>query len=370
MKVAYMLGALRRGGTETLLLDVFRNAGQAEFDLIGIHRGGGELAAAFYAAAPAMFHLKPRWRGDFVYLLRLRKILKKHKIDIIHAHQTVDVFCAWLATLGMSVRIVQTFHGFDTLNHRSPLLALTARISDRNFFVSNFLKNYYTKKYNLPPARQTTVYNGISLEKIDSRHETPDFLQQAKEGAVKIAMIGNFVYTRDQYSLCRFLKLLKNQGVNFEFYFVGLRIDSQASLYDDCLRYCSENDLLSCVHFTGGRDDVPAILQHIDAFVYSTNCDTFGIAVIEAIAAGVPVFVNDWGVMQEITEDGALATLYKTKDDSDLLLKFSVFLQNKNTYMEKAQKAAQTVRQKYSIKTHIKNLAAEYTNLEFRKKEK
>lgn len=36
MKVAYLLGSLSRGGTETLLLDVFRNADKADFEFIGV----------------------------------------------------------------------------------------------------------------------------------------------------------------------------------------------------------------------------------------------------------------------------------------------------------------------------------------------
>lgn len=38
MKVAYLLGSLNRGGTETLLLDVFRSADKAPFSFVGIHR--------------------------------------------------------------------------------------------------------------------------------------------------------------------------------------------------------------------------------------------------------------------------------------------------------------------------------------------
>ena len=49
MKIAYMLGSLNRGGMETLLLDVFKNARIAEYSFIGIHRKGGNYQSEFYA---------------------------------------------------------------------------------------------------------------------------------------------------------------------------------------------------------------------------------------------------------------------------------------------------------------------------------
>ncbi|MDR1652464.1 MAG: glycosyltransferase family 4 protein [Prevotellaceae bacterium] len=369
MKIAYLLGALRRGGTETLMLDVFRNAQCVDYQFIGIHRKDGEHKAAFYASGQKLYKIAPRFPFDPVYLYRLRKALKIEQIDIVHAQQTLDTLYAWIATAGLKIKIVQTFHGFDCFNKKSKLLSFTAKRTDRNLFVSNYLREYYTKKYRLNPQKQQTVYNGISFEKFDKSYSTPDFLQQAGKDGLRISMIGNFVHVREHASVCRFLKLLKEKKVkgkislNFNFYFVGLRLANQAYLYDDCVKYCEENDLMDCVHFVGGRDDVPAILQNIDAFIYSTDHDTFGIAVVEAIACKIPTFVNDFEVMKEITENGKCATIYKTKNENDLLEKFLLFLQNQNLYKENAKNAAKIVREKYSIETFMANLAKEYFDL-------
>ncbi|MDR2824091.1 MAG: glycosyltransferase family 4 protein [Prevotellaceae bacterium] len=363
MKIAYFLGALRRGGTETLLLDIFKNAQSADYQFIGIHRKDGEHKAAFYATEQKLYKLAPRFPFDPAYLFRLRKVLKIEHIAIIHAQQTLDAFYAWLATIGLKIKIIQTFHGFDNFNTKSKLLAFTAKRTDRNFFVSDYQREYYTKKYKLRPEKQQTVYNGISFEKIDScKKITPLFSDNYK--GLLFGSVGNFVYTRTQIVICRALKLLAEKNIDFRFVFAGLRVDSQAHLYDECVDFCRENELLNTkVFFLGGRDDVPNILKQLDAFVYSSAHDTFGIAVIEAVAAELPVFVNDWGVMHEITDNGKFATLYKTKDENDLLEKFLLFLQNKNFYNEKAKNAAEMVRKKYSIENFLANLAQEYQKL-------
>ena len=176
-------------------------------------------------------------------------------------------------------------------------------------------------------------------------------------------MVGNFVRGREQNTVCQFLKLLKEAGVPFDFYFVGRKSESEPWLYDDCVAYCQEHQLLNCVHFLGGRGDVPAILKQLDAFVYSTDHDTFGIAVIEAIAAGVPTFVNDWEVMVEITQQGRWATIYKTKDAADLFNKFITFVDHKEHYKQQACSHAKDVRSTYSIEQHMLALSNLYNTI-------
>ena len=113
----------------------------------------------------------------------------------------------------------------------------------------------------------------------------------------------------------------------------------------------------------GSRNDVPEILKQLNAFIYSSNHDTFGIAVIEAMYAGIPVFVNDWEVMLEITDGGKHGTIYKSKNEYDLLEKFNHCLNNKEQYIEKAKVDSEWVRENYSINTHLEKLKELYADL-------
>lgn len=102
------------------------------------------------------------------------------------------------------------------------------------------------------------------------------------------------------------------------------------------------------------------IYRSLNIFAYSTDHDTFGIAVAEAMAAGVPVLVNDYVVMQEITDNGNLATLYKTGDPTDGAEKLKSIIDNLATYKTKASGSANQVRTKYSIEQHIAALNVVY----------
>ena len=258
------------------------------------------------------------------------------------------------------------------------ILSFILKRTDTNIYVSNAQREYYQKKYRLDENKQWVVYNGISFNKFDgaksaSTHSMTASHIMSKEDLLRdelkltpdtmlFGTVGNFLPGRDQLTICKFLKLLKKEDISFHFVFVGKRVENSSDLYDDCVKYCRQNNLLENVSFLGSREDVPDILSQLDAFVYATDHDTFGIGVVEAMAVGIPVFVNDWMVMSEITDEGKYATLYKTKDEQDLLRHFLLFLQDKTNYLTKAANASSFVRQKYSIEKHIEKLKKIYNN--------
>ena len=397
MRIAFLLGSLNRGGTETMLLDMFRNAEKNHLDVIGIYRKSGTLETDFIESGVSMQKLSYQ-KNILHYLFRLRKILLSNKIFIIHAQQPIDALYAWLACMGTGIKIILTFHGYNFSERKLSnfILRFIIRRTDRNIYVSYTQLEYYQHTYNLKPNKQDVVYNGISFKKFDAdgiQSKRIDYqVNHIDDSSIKartdstnnesdlhlhpqvtireelhlskttilLGSVGNFVPGRDPKTLCRFLKLLKNQDVQFHFVFIGKRSESAPHLYDTCVNYCEQNYLSEQVTFLGSRNDVPFLLQQLDAFVYSTDHDTFGIAVVEAMAVGIPVFVNDWAVMSEITGQGKYATLYTTKDEQDLLQKFMLFMQNKPVFKAKAIEAAGYVRERYSIEKHIETLMAIY----------
>jgi len=69
------------------------------------------------------------------------------------------------------------------------------------------------------------------------------------------------------------------------------------------------------VRFLGNRDDVAEQLGQLDGFVLSTTAaEGFGIVLIEALAAGVPVVASDVPACREVLRDGRLGTLVPPGD--------------------------------------------------------
>lgn len=366
MKIAFLLGSLNRGGTETLLLDVFQNAGVCDLNAIGIYRKSGSMENDFRSSGVPMYFL-PKGRNVFQYLLRLRSQIQREQVNIVHAQQPLDAIYAYLACMFTSCKVVLTFHGYDfgLSSFSSRILRFAIKTTHSNIYVSDTQRQYYIQKYQLNPSHQLLLYNGVMFGKFDQ--PSTNFSLKSELGlnvnTLLLGAVGNFVIGRDQLTLCRAADELNRLGVNFCLVFVGKRVEQYGHLYDDCVEFCEKNKLNDRIVFLGGRADVPQLLPRFDAFVYSTDHDTFGIAVVEAMAVGIPVFVNDWGVMNEITANGEYATIYQTRNAEDLAKKIMEYLNDKNPFEEKSKRAYQYVRNQYSIENHIRYLKKIYNSL-------
>ena len=86
----------------------------------------------------------------------------------------------------------------------------------------------------------------LQLSRSDLVLQKRSSLSPKATSKLKFGTVGNFVPVREQSSLCRFLKLLKDRGVDFDFFFVGARSEKEPWQYDDCVQYCQNNGLRLC----------------------------------------------------------------------------------------------------------------------------
>lgn len=368
MKIAYFIGSLNRGGAEMLTLDICRKKAFAPFEIMIAYRNDGNLTDEYVKTRVPLCCIKPKGRiGLLKYMWEMRCMLQREKVDIIHCQTSYNAVLAVLFTVFTKVRVVSTFHGFDF--NKSPRIYkwLVMKLSDKLIFVSGYQRDYYVSHNSFcNPRKCEVVYNGVDYSKFDILCPIPIGLDP--KAHIRMAMIGSFNSGRSQKYVCEAIKKIIDKGISdFEFYFVGGRCAGEEYLYDECVNYSMRNNLYN-VHFLGGRNDVSAILQYIDCFVYSTVTDTFGIAVVEAMSQGIPVIVNDWKVMREITFNGKWATLYKTADSDALANAMIEMINNLSSYKEKAVSSSDAIKQHYSIESHINNLSNIYKSLKLGKK--
>lgn len=111
------------------------------------------------------------------------------------------------------------------------------------------------------------------------------------------------------------------------------------------------------VHFLGSRTDVPNLLGQIDTFAFSTTRDEgFGIALIEAMAAGVPIVASDVAACREVLADGEAGLLVPPADPNILAETIILSLTDQRIRQTLTQAALQRVRTQYSIETCAERL--------------
>ena len=364
MKVLFANDDLNRGGTETLICDTFKYAQSyrepelGSLDLL-LQRGNGGYAPELVSAHANVFVIPRGNLFDLGFLMRVRRLLKERKYDIVHSHSTTLGIYLWLAKIGLRVKLVQTIHGF--WDRRCPEGKLKLKVylttvvmsylADATLCVSEYLKLEATKSL-LRKTLLFVVYNGVDFEKFrqaptryTSNLSTPIF-----------GMVGSLSNVRDHECLMRAFETVLHSYPQAKLKFAG-----DGVLRSHLEKLVRELKMENSVEFLGTVSDVAGFLVSIDCFVYSSNSDTFGIAVIEAMGAGVPVIVSDNGPFPELTMNGKYGRLFRAHDPSHLAKEMQEFIHDPTSFQSQASEAQVYSQRTFSIESHVEALLAVYS---------
>jgi glycosyltransferase involved in cell wall biosynthesis len=356
MKIAFFLGGLKRGGAESLIYDICRKKDEVPFDFCCLYRNEGDYSDAFHETGAELIRVG-KTGGMLRYLLDLRKAVLANGIDIVHAQTSSNALVSILALLMSRVKVVTTFHGFSFADAPKWYRKLVYCGSRRVLCVSEFEKRHYERKWGLPEHNKIgVVYNGIDFSKLEGPEPDLSHPVQVSGNTLNMLMVGSFNEVRNQYFVCQVMHRLNQLDVPCRMYFAGRQYEFEPWWYDKCVAFCQENGLMDKVFFMGNRSDIPWLLRQMDLFLYASDHDTFGIAVLEALAAGLPVLVNDWAVMKEITLDGEFAQLYQTGNVDECVAKIRKFAELNGSVRPECTKTMEVVRERYSIEGHIRAL--------------
>ena len=356
-----MLGALNRGGAESLILDVCKNLMHSSFDCLCIYRKEGNMSEDFYKSGVRILHI-PKKRSMLAYMWHMRKLLQDEKVDIVHSQTPSNSLILSFILFGTGIKLITTIHGFSFLENNRIYKHIVFKSSCKILFVSNHQMHLYQKNYTHSIYQKCKViYNGIDIEKFDRIYEIPDIYKE--EDRIKLCVIGNIREARRYDVIIKAAGLLrKKQICNFALYIIGDTPQNEQKRLEYYKDLCKELEIEDTVHFVGSRGDVPAILQHSDVYIMS-SIETFGISIVEAMMNGVPVIINDFDVMKEVTENGKLAMLYKTGDTNDLACKIKTIIENLESYKAWSRSNVEYVTSKYSIDSCIKQLCNIYLDV-------
>ncbi len=367
MKVLHILDSLNRGGAETLALDICRNAKANGLDLIFVATGGGTLENELANSGTEFIRLQRKMAVDFVLVKRLRKIIKEQSVKIVHSNQAVEGLHLYLATIGLNVKRVLTFHGGVELKGKNLLSArfLIPRM-DANIVVSKGLLRVLRDVNGLDTSKNfRVIYNGVDKKRLEPTGKNLKNELGIKPDDYLLGMIGNFYPEprKDQMTICKSLPKVFNEFPNAHCVFVGGVQAGAEHKFDSCVAFCSENKIADRVHFPGGRDDVPDILSAMDLFIFSSLTEGLPIALAESMLANVPLVVSDIEMLLEASENGKYAEVFRVGDENDLAEKILKLMRDNSLREDLAQKALIYAQTNYSIEAHIQELKKLYESL-------
>lgn len=370
MNVLQTLDSLNRGGAETLVLDICRNARKYGINLTFVVTGGGDLENEFRNSGVDYIRLQRKLPIDFKLIKQLKKIIKEKQIEIVHGYQPVEVLHLYLAAKGLNnIKCVMSHQGGGLFaESRKNRIAdrILSPLVDANISCSRGLLPWLREEIGVDTKNNFhIIYNGADENRLQPTGNSIRKELGIGENDLLLGMVANFVptATKDQMTVCRALPQIFAESENAYFVFAGKIAGGGDENFNACVRYCEENGISNKVFFLGGRGDIPDILASLDLFVYSSLHEGLPMAVAETMLAGVPLIVSDIEPLLEATDNGKYAEVFKQKDAEELSEKILKMLKDEKMRRELAEKAREFAKENFSVEAHLKNLKKLYENL-------
>jgi glycosyltransferase involved in cell wall biosynthesis len=195
------------------------------------------------------------------------------------------------------------------------------------------------------------IYNGLSLSRFNLPANTRE-LMRSKLGLSKSdfawVKVANLVGYKGHIDLLQAFAEFSN-SFSARLFLVGRDRGAQS----DIEVMVSKLGIASRVVFLGDRSDVPEILSAMDGYVMASHTEGFSNAILEAMAARMPIVATNVGGNAEALQDGELGILVEPHNHIALANAMQQIMDNKELRQRLAFAAEQTVREKYSVKSMV-----------------
>ncbi|HET9625132.1 MAG TPA: N-acetyl-alpha-D-glucosaminyl L-malate synthase BshA [Kofleriaceae bacterium] len=242
----------------------------------------------------------------------LVELIRRTPIDLVHLHYAVPhAASALLVTRMLGARapaMVMTLHGTDVTRfggHPS-LAAVTAfavAACDGITAPSSYLRTAAAERFAIAAERIEVIGNFVDLE----RFAAPD----VRDPDTMAALFADRTPGPILFHVSNFRPIKRPLDLVEVLARVRRTLPARAVLVGDgperaaVARRADELGVRDAVCLLGRRDDFARLLGHADGFVLPSESEGFGVAALEAMAAGVPVFGYAVGGLPEVVADGA-----------------------------------------------------------------
>ncbi|MBI4673466.1 MAG: glycosyltransferase family 4 protein [Chloroflexi bacterium] len=243
---------------------------------------------------------------------RVKRILREEKFDIVHAHEpAAPLLCPIVLRHSHAVN-VGTFHAYRETNTvyqmARPLLRPVYNKLDGRIFVSQAVRDFTVAQF---PGDYRIIPNGIDFHRFADPNLRP--IERFDDGRPNILFVGRLDKRKGFRHLIRAFPYIKREIPDARLIVVGAFDDKDKAPF---IRYARTHRLRG-IHFVGyvSRELLPRYYRTAHLFCApSTGFESFGIVLLEAMAAGLPIVASDIAGYRLVLTDNKEGRLVPRED--------------------------------------------------------
>ncbi|WP_158546160.1 glycosyltransferase [Adhaeribacter pallidiroseus] len=347
----HIIDSLGRGGAEMLLVGTIKSTPEFNHVIISL-RPLNEFTDELKFIK--VYFLNFRWYHSLPSAIsKVKKIISENSVDIIHAHLFWSVIISRLVC-PTYIKLINSYHAMlygktgganypfyarllDELTYSNRIVTLC--VSEQ---VKSNIKQYVGIEENV-----YVLYNFIENTFFDKFR-----ISTVKSEKIRLVAVGNLKKDKN-YTVV--LEALAQLGSGIKDC-VTLDIYGSGPLMEELKLMCKYKNLNN-VQLKGSVNNISMVLPNYDVYIISSTSEGFGLAVVEAMAVGLPVIASNIQTLREVT--GGHAIYFNPLSSTELSSKIGNIMDGKYNLQELATLAHQYAK-KYSKEVYLDNLRSIY----------
>lgn len=300
VRALHVFGALNRGGAETWLMDVMRHSDRTrlEIDVCLVGSGEGAYESEFRSLGGTILRC-PLKGNPIVFYRSFRRLLSQYQFDVVHAHVYFfsGVVLRAASMAGVRQRIAH-IHPIEDLKQDRSFRALYRNWMRRwivrygTHFVAptkEGLGSFWGKDWSAQGDKRP-IYNGIQVTRFAACVDPAEVRSELglPVDAKIVITVARFAPHKRHDFLVQVAERLIGRDESVYFVLIGA-----GPLRDAIISQVVQKGLGDRFRFVAGAPDIDRFWLSADAFAFPSCNEGFGIAVVEAAAAGLPVVAQD-----------------------------------------------------------------------------
>jgi glycosyltransferase involved in cell wall biosynthesis len=347
IKLMFLVVGLGVGGTESHLLELASRIDRKKFEVVVVSlKPGGSLVSDLRSRGVRVISLHGKGKMDIRVLFRLREILRTERPDVVQSFLFwANVASRLVRYAGKKVCVISAYHDQVALEGWLNRLIdrVTMRWTNRLVCCSHAVRRSVKSRIGGREEQFVVIPFGVEADRFRGvearlRHELG-----LQEGLPIIGTVCRLVEPKKglRFLLQAVAQLEKEvDGPLCQVLIVG---DGPA---EERLRVMAQQlGIASRVIFAGVRRDIPQLLPLLDAFVY----EGFGIAILEAMAAGRPVVATTVGGIPEFVTHGETGILVEPGNAAALACAIQIILANPEESLQMGLRGQRHVQENFDI---------------------
>lgn len=339
------------GGGESHLLSLVENLDRVLFDPVVLSFTEGPMIDRLEKMGIISHIIHTEKPFDFTKWGRVRKLLERERIDIIHAHGTRANSNVIWAARSLNIPVIYTIHGWSFHNDQNPVVRRLRILGEKyltskaNINISVSESNKVSGKKYLNKFESLVINNGIDQSKYSPNNETKDIRKELgiADDVILILFVARFTHQKQPLLLIKAFQEAISSFPQMHLLMVGEGEQKEAAL-----QLVKESGVRENITFLPFRQDVPDLLSTGDIFVLPSLWEGLPIGLLEAMSMGKAIIATNVDGTSEVIENNVNGLLVETGNATDLAKSLLRLSMDEQLRLRLQKNALKTVREKYN----------------------